>query len=74
MRVFSVLGQERVFLLINIRRALFILLAFAPGWLLDWPVETTLWLYSGMLSVHMALIAIFVFRALNREARRLQGE
>lgn len=73
-RVFSVLGQERVFLLINIRRALFILLAFAPGWLLDWPVETTLWLYSGMLSVHMALIAIFVFRALNREARRLQGE
>lgn len=69
-RVFSVLGQEKVFLFINIRRTLFILLAFAPGWLLGWPVEWSLWLYSGLLSTHMALIAVSVFRALDREARR----
>lgn len=70
-RVFSVLEQERVFLFINIRRALFILLAFAPGQFLGWSVETTLALYSIMMSVHMVLIAVFVFRALKRESRKL---
>ncbi|SET41045.1 Membrane protein involved in the export of O-antigen and teichoic acid [Marinobacter segnicrescens] len=68
-RVFSVMGRERVFLFINIQRALFILLAFAPGWLLGWPIEATLWAYSILLSVHRVLTVVFVFRALNSEIR-----
>lgn len=69
-RVFSVMGRERVFLFINVQRVLFILLAFAPGWLLDWTIESTLWAYSILLTVHRVLTVVFVFRALNGEIRK----
>lgn len=68
-RVFSVMGRERVFLFINIQRALFILLSFAPGWLLGWSIETTLWSYSILLSAHRVLTVVYVFRALDSEIR-----
>lgn len=72
-RVFSVMGRERIFLFINIQRTLFIVLSFAPGWLLGWPVEATLWMYSILLSVHRVITVAYVFRALNQEIRKLES-
>lgn len=68
-RVFSVLGMERMFLFINIQCTAFIALAFLPGFLWQRPVEDTLWLYSVLLSAHRVFTVIYIFRVLNRRTR-----
>lgn len=69
MRLFSVFGMERMFLLINIQRTVFIALAFMPAFIWQRPVEETLWLYSILLSAHRLFTLLHIFRILERRIR-----
>jgi O-antigen/teichoic acid export membrane protein len=73
-RIFSVLDKEKMFLFINLQRAILIGIAFIPSAIYGSSIALSLTVYSFLLSLHRALVILYVLSFLRKQELNLLSD
>jgi len=63
----SVFNNQRMFLSINIRRSILLIAVFAIAYFYSFPINTTLIMFSLVMSAHYAIVTLSIFRVIRKE-------
>lgn len=66
--VFYIFDGQRQLLLLNTQRVLLMSAVFGAAYGLSWPVETAVWIYSLLMTLHYALSILYAFDWMSRHA------